>query len=207
MGARDSHPDRWRWVLLTLMLSMLACAWAGCGTPQQRYKTLSFFFDGVPDPNAPPRQPGKERIFGGEGGGTPTAEQMVSHHKPFVEDKCSACHNNLNVLIDSSAMDASRCITCHKNVPRQYKVMHGPVDAGACLWCHSPHESPQPALLREPAPKLCLQCHEPNQLPAKVPEHKTVRQSCLDCHMAHGGPNPGLLKASAASGPTTGGVQ
>jgi len=35
-----------------LAILFLVLAWSGCGSPEDRYKVMSFFFDGVPKPGA-----------------------------------------------------------------------------------------------------------------------------------------------------------
>ena len=44
--------------VLAGLLALMGTGLAGCGDPQSRYKVLSFFFDGVPEPGAPPRPRG-----------------------------------------------------------------------------------------------------------------------------------------------------
>jgi hypothetical protein len=44
--------SRARAVALVALVVFAVIALAGC-SPQRKYKVLSFFFDGVPDPNAP----------------------------------------------------------------------------------------------------------------------------------------------------------
>ena len=43
---------RWRLPIVGVILA--GSVILGCSDPQKRYEVLSFFFDGVPDPNAPP---------------------------------------------------------------------------------------------------------------------------------------------------------
>src|SRR5689334_20334989 len=74
------------WPILSCLA--IACFWAGC-TAQKKYQVLSFFFDGVPDPNAPRGASGGR----GPGEANGTFQPLVaSTHKPFVEEKCDACH-------------------------------------------------------------------------------------------------------------------
>lgn len=172
--------------------ALWACAlvssavWTGCSI-EKNYATLSFFFDGVPDPAA------KAQALAA-GGVTEDMRKSPTYslHKPFAEEKCWECHKGQPA---SSGMDAGICMNCHKAVPTEHARMHGPVVAGACLWCHAPHESAQANLLKKPARQVCAQCHEQQLLDSKrVPEHADENKSCLECHSGHGGRAAMFLK-------------
>lgn len=173
--------------------------WLGC-TPQKHYKVLSFFFDGVPDPNAPPEG---ELDAESATSGRPVPRAIL--HKPFAENKCDACHTSASGRFqDFDKADDSSCAKCHEHVQTQFAVMHGPVAIGGCSFCHVPHESSIPALLIDTAPAVCLTCHDRELLPATPADHATDR-SCLDCHVGHGSDKRGLLRAdwSASAAPST----
>ena len=157
---------------------LLSClAWAGCAI-EKNYKTLSFFFDGVPNPDA------KSKAAGGKGADL-RKSATYSIHKPFAEDACKECHTDRFQL---TTQDSSLCMKCHANRTTEYPKMHGPVAAVACLWCHAPHESAEAHLLKKPARQVCSQCHEQSLLNVeRVPAHADVSRSCLDCHSGHGG--------------------
>lgn len=169
-----------------------AALWQGCTVTEENYQTLSFWFDGVPDPkgkfaSVDPRT-GEVRQFG-----------KISLHKPFEEEKCAECHNGPEALTRESS---SICLKCHQGVTTQHARMHGPVSAVACLWCHSPHESTYPNLMRNVDRKLCLQCHDAGGLdPSREPAHADPNASCLTCHSGHGGPKPFLLRSDAPKNP------
>ena len=98
---------------------------------------------------------------------------------------CTTCHGD------------SFCLDCHANIPREHRVMHGPVVVNECQMCHSPHSSALEHLLRLPSPALCTQCHE-------IPELKTLHKgqfdpnaSCITCHSGHGGKDSRLLLANS----------
>jgi len=175
-------------ILVALSFFALLIILASC-QEQRDYKLLSFFFDGVPDPNAP-------RL-------SATVHFSAAHplaltplhayqHKPFALGQCYQCHkadrrqlNQLNT--------ADLCVRCHTKTMREFPVMHGPVSAGLCLWCHDPHESDQPHLLKSVGPDLCLQCHDQGLLPSN-PAHQAADSPCLQCHLGHGGPTHDLLR-------------
>jgi predicted CXXCH cytochrome family protein len=185
-------------LLLLLILVCLTSVWSGC-TAEKKYKILSIFFDGVPDPNAPVVDANTAEVT--DAGGKPV---RVILHKPYADNNCAVCHGTAQDFADFTKIPSSICVKCHRKVVNQYPVMHGPVSAVECTWCHTPHESQIEHLLKMPAPDVCVQCHEPALLPTKVPEHLIAEKSCLDCHVAHGGAKHGLLRPVIAMTPTIG---
>lgn len=176
-----------RCALIGLLL-ILAGNWFGCVT-EKNYKVLSFFFDGVPDPNAPPVALDE---FTADGQRVVRAVAFI--HKPYAEGKCDACHTNATGSFDDyDKVDDATCLKCHQDVPDEWPRMHGPVALGQCGLCHQPHESSVPALLKDDPQKVCGTCHLTELLPAEPPDHFTNR-NCLDCHLGHGGTDRGLLR-------------
>lgn len=177
--------------------ALLACAATGvlawsCSV-RDHYETLSFFFDGVPDPNAPLQ--GRKGLVAVNLKASPT----YSVHQPFKEDQCAACHTE---SFEITGQDSGLCIKCHEPVTRQHPRMHGPVAVGACLWCHLPHESAEAHLFKGPSRQVCTQCHEPGLLSSdRIPEHADLAKGCLECHFAHGSGAPFFLRPSAGGPP------
>jgi predicted CXXCH cytochrome family protein len=175
----------------------------GCST-QTSYKTLSFFFDGVPDPNAPVAAP---QMLSSEGEGIEREVRLKVLHKPFADNNCKACHLATKEIHTSGqqdpkdlkllALDSDLCLRCHAEKLGEHKIMHGPVKAAACMWCHDPHQSSVPHLLKSTGPELCLQCHDRQLLTTRSIGHKAEDKACLDCHYGHGGPNTNLLRLSS----------
>lgn len=164
-------------------------AWSGCSV-EKHYEVLSFFFDGVPDPNAPKMQDGALD------GRTLRQSPTYSAHDPFIEERCSDCHQS---RFNLGPQDSGICLDCHENATTEQPRMHGPVVAVACLWCHSPHESPYASLLKGPARQVCTTCHEQSMLDTqRVPEHADAERSCLDCHYGHGGMSRYFLRGEAS---------
>jgi predicted CXXCH cytochrome family protein len=180
-------------VLGLAFAAVLAGCAIGC-TTRKRYQVLSFFFDGVPDPDAPRGAASAARR-------NTRTNHPVFVHKPFSEEKCSACHLNSQDIFTRAKIRPDACLDCHPNVPREHASVHGPVVNNLCLWCHSPHSSPQEHLLKAPAPKLCTQCHDPATLGPTPPEHLDRKADCLSCHSGHGGQTGSFLKALAAAPP------
>lgn len=171
------------------LLGVVACViWSGCSV-EKYYSTLSFFFDGVPNPEA---------LAKAKAAGTLQnirQSPTYSVHKPFVDEACAECHT---ASFQLTGQDSSVCLKCHADRTTEYPRMHGPVAAVACLWCHAPHESAEAHLLKRPARQVCSQCHEQSMLSAqRVPAHADPARSCLDCHGAHGGTQPFFLREGA----------
>ena len=162
-------------------ITVIGCA----ATPQERYRVLSFFFDGVPNPDAP-----KRSSVASAGSGRQTYV-----HKPYQDNLCNSCHLNTSDIFARAQVREDVCLDCHQNVPTQYAVMHGPVVNNECRRCHSPHSSTIPHLLKQPSPDVCTQCHEPAIVSTLHRPPFDPQASCIDCHSGHGGPNHQLLLA------------
>ena len=182
---------RWRVVAWRVAACLLLVAIViGC-SGRKHYKTLSFFFDGVPDPAADSTG---TRLTAERGG----VKFTVYVHKPYAENNCKACHEGdrtqFFTLAAAVGPTADKCLTCHADVPHQYPNMHGPVAVNACTWCHSPHQSANAHLLKSTPNKVCMQCHGPTGLSPSTANHADPKANCLDCHSGHGGER-NLLKA------------
>ena len=171
---------------LAIMLTLM-----GCWTPQEKYKTLSFFFDGVPNPDAPAHV--VKGAFAGSSGMV-AVKRIVSQHKPYIDNQCSACHRSASGDIQEFELAFGACVKCHKKIATSKVLMHGPVAREQCKWCHTPHQSSEPALLRDTPINVCTQCHDKNLLGNTPPEHVDGTTSCLQCHFGHGGEHRNFLK-------------
>lgn len=159
----------------------------GCSNPQKRYEVLSFFFDGVPDPNAEQKEMARAQAEG----------HLTVVHKPYADNQCNSCHLNTNDIFARAQVREDICLTCHADTVTAHPVMHGPVVNNACSMCHSPHSSAVPHLLRQPAPAVCTQCHEPAIMELMHQQPLDPKASCIECHSGHGGTDHRLLLASA----------
>ena len=178
---------------MILGMALLAVA-IGCSTPQERYRVLSVFFDGVPNPDAKSQSLTRKTSSG----------QTIIVHKPYADQKCDSCHLNTSDIFARAKVAPDVCIRCHGEVQSGHKIIHGPVAVNMCLTCHSPHHSIQPHLLKTAPPKVCIQCHDQTELTKKVPEHADPKSSCITCHSGHGGNDRNFLKLAApATLPTT----
>jgi len=172
-------------ILASCMTAALLC---GCNTTKH-YKTLSFFFDGVPEPGKAPPEPGS-RDAGKQGARAPAAAPRYREHGPYAAKQCDACHAKAtNQLILPSK---ELCFQCHALDVRK-KYLHGPLASGDCRACHEPHASTHPFLLASEPKEFCLHCHDGNSI-AKSDVHKEMEAQCTTCHDAHSSDAPFLLK-------------
>ncbi len=163
---------------------LLLCLWVvlavGCS-----YKHLSFFFDGVPNPEKKIQAlPGTQAI-------APTTRVQYSEHGPYAAKQCNACHNREmtnNLIVPVEQL----CANCHE-LQLTKKYIHGPLLSGGCLVCHDPHSSPYRYLLKSESDTFCFYCHDQIALP-KDDAHSSVTAQCTSCHDAHMSNNKYLLK-------------
>jgi predicted CXXCH cytochrome family protein len=168
--------------LLVAGLSLYGCA------PKTRYKVLSFFFDGMPNPEMPVK---KENAGKQNDEMSPMRAVTYRMHGPYAARMCNGCHTpGSNVLI---LPPDKLCFRCHK-LDLSKKYVHGPVAAGGCLKCHDPHGSAYPYFLVADPATFCLRCHDKKDI-AKNEAHKGIEgQQCTTCHDAHSSDKEYLLK-------------
>jgi predicted CXXCH cytochrome family protein len=157
-----------------------------------RYKVLSFFFDGVPEPGSEARDAavkgaGKERTTA-----TTASEKKYKEHGPYAARMCEACHmratNSLVLPVEQL------CLKCH-TINLNKKYIHGPLASGGCKVCHEPHGSIYPFLLVSEAKDFCLRCHDKAAI-EKNDAHKGTEAQCTSCHDAHSSDYQYLLKSN-----------
>lgn len=204
----------------TLQALLLAGAVGVAGTSlllscsaERDYRTLSFFFDGVPDPNAPPvPAPGdarrrheaarQQRVEG-----QPELPESSSH-EPFVNHLCSECH----IIPETTEARPSwimgkpklrypveeLCARCHE--PPQATYIHGPVAMRRCDLCHTPHESRYPHLLKlESTNETCISCHSGETFITQDAHEDLGPMECTTCHDPHASNYPHFLKLDEES--------
>jgi predicted CXXCH cytochrome family protein len=146
---------------------------------QSQYKTLSFFFDGVPDPARRAAEELKKEQEGRESGRKTKSKQ--AQHGPFEAKMCDACHQkSTNALV---LPINQLCFKCH-TLDIDKKYIHGPVAAGGCRVCHSPHGSGQPFLLVAKPEEFCFYCHNKEDI-YRNQVHSGLTVECTACHDAH----------------------
>jgi predicted CXXCH cytochrome family protein len=179
-----------RVILVTSPLVIALLIW-GCSSGA-RERLTHFFFEVPAEPSAPaPADTGGETTRPASTVTATPAARFVSHHDPYRERKCASCHESTGRM-QVRENYADSCKSCHPSYFTE-AVGHSPVSDGDCALCHLPHQSENPALLRQPLYETCVDCHEP---PAELsqPSHAGAGvRNCLQCHDAHFG-QPPLLK-------------
>jgi predicted CXXCH cytochrome family protein len=166
----------------------------GCATPEERYRTLSLFFDDVPLPESMRPAPVVEEDPLGKKlrppvPKAPTLEWVV--HEP----KCEECHPSSRATQLPYASAPQLCWDCHRQEKFAGKFLHGPFAAGACQQCHSPHKSQHRSLLLDPPEEICEGCHDLTTFAALEQHRAEQGEDCLQCHSPHSAPEDYLLKA------------
>ena len=181
---RDRRTDMGSRAGMGICFFIILIMLSGC-EPRTSYKVLSFFFDGVPDPDKV--TVGTEKAEVKEPKAAPG-----STHGPFGAKKCEACHRREqgNKLV---LPKEQLCVSCHKLNFGQMEWVHGPVASGGCRICHNPHQSAYPFLLDAPQRQVCFRCHEERAV-MKNEVHQEIASGCLDCHDAHASRQKFLLK-------------
>lgn len=182
-------------ILIFSSVVFISLLFVGC-TPERKFQVLSFFFDGVPNPNA------KTTVITVSSDSVPLVAAAVKPefytHKPYNDEKCQSCHESgfSNSLIKPIP---ELCYTCHDNFNTKYPVLHGPVAFGNCRACHHPHEAKIEKLLIREGQQLCLFCHEAKDILTNKMHSKIGNKNCTDCHNPHGGENRIMLNAGTCT--------
>lgn len=188
-------------VNIFLLLGFIFIVFLISCTSERKFKVLSFFFDGVPDPNAKDivaEIRGKDSLAN-IAIALPKLKQDKPEfyfHKPYEEEKCISCHQEgfSNRLLKPLP---ELCYTCHQDFNSKYKVLHGPVASGYCTACHDHHMAKLDKLLLRPGQDLCLSCHESRQIFQNSKHEKIGSENCIDCHNPHGGENLSFLNSNS----------
>lgn len=174
-----------------VLLFLLLLAGPSCSV-KNHHKTLSLFFDGVPEPGAENKKGPQGPAPGKKAREKPAKEALiVSRHPAYTQRKCRDCHNtqSLSFLKDKKA---GLCFTCHNREKYTGDFLHGPVAVGACHVCHLPHESKYERLLKSGVPQICIDCHTTwDRRDVKAHSKGKV---CTQCHDPHAGNNRFFLR-------------
>ena len=159
----------------------------GCSA-ETRYQTLSFFFDGVPQPEERISDP----LTGSMTKTGPKQAVPFRYHGPYAAKLCWACHqqdggNKLILPVEKL------CLNCH-DLNIQKKHIHGPVAAGGCRICHDPHGSGKAFLLVAEPSTFCFYCHDEAEIKTREVHKSAGSTQCTVCHNPHGSDNNFLLK-------------
>ena len=179
-----------------VIISFLSLLIIGGCTVEQTYKTLVFFFDGVPplnsNTNTQQISTAKNITASLEQNTTSQPEQpKMNLHKPYFDRKCDLCHTPNRQLIEPMP---GLCYRCHKSFNETYKYVHAPIQAGYCTKCHNQHLAELPKLLLREGQDLCLFCHT-NSMNKNSKYHNNIQDaSCTVCHNPHGGNTKNFLR-------------
>jgi predicted CXXCH cytochrome family protein len=90
----------------------------------------------------------------------PPRPEGALQHKPYIEEKCKACHA-INGYRDDRRETPFLCFGegCHETNLIRDTVVHERSVLGSCTFCHSPHSSPYKKLLSTDEETLCATCH------------------------------------------------
>jgi predicted CXXCH cytochrome family protein len=178
----------WRRVAILIAVGLVV----GCATPEDRYRTLSIFFDGVPLPESMRPVPVAVEVEGVASVASrmskqPTFEWVV--HEP----ECDECHSSKTTQF-AYAEAPELCWDCHDEEDFSNRVPHGPFAAGACLQCHSPHKSQHASLLLDSPSELCAGCHDANTYVGLEQHRAEQGDDCIRCHSPHSAAKNYILK-------------
>ncbi len=180
--------------LVAVILIPIACS------VEKHYHTLSFFFDGVPNPNRDSLSAYPDSAGTFVTDSVSLIAQMVKPefivHQPYRERACSMCHKKAS-MGKLSLSQPELCYTCHINFGELYSNEHGPSVGGYCTECHNPHKSKNEKLLERTGQNLCLDCHGSVRFYESVFHDSASELACDACHNPHGGNEHSLLKKGA----------
>ncbi len=172
---------------IAALLIGLAFLISACSS--SNYDILSFFFDGVPNPNKQEIEIKNNNLDSSKvkmrEDILKSANSKLVFHGPYRAKLCSDCHN-VDQGFKLIKKQPKLCYQCHDNFQKEAKFIHGPVAAGYCTKCHHPHRSKNKNLLLETGQKLCFKCHTENDIKADEDHPDIEGENCVDCHDPHG---------------------
>jgi predicted CXXCH cytochrome family protein len=167
----------------------------GCATPEERYRTLSFFFDDVPLPESMRPPPVVEEATALENA-TPAQSKAPAIEWVVHKPECKECHKSKETQYPY-ASTPQLCWDCHKKEDFANRYLHGPFAAGACLQCHTPHKSQYAKLLLSPVHELCDSCHDAMTFPEAERHRAEEGEDCASCHNPHSASERKMLRPKA----------
>lgn len=189
-------PANHRYVFIAFIILLTACS------TQEHFRTLSFFFDGVPDPEAQRQAAITDSLNAVSADSTSLlASRMTAEfvfHAPYREKECGSCHNQ-GQMGSLTEEEPDLCYLCHIDFREINNFQHGPASAGYCTECHNPHRSKEPKLLVNSGHDLCSECHDSESLFLGVFHSRDDEDECYSCHDPHGDDNRTFLKSGSCS--------
>ena len=181
-------------IIIFVLLSM------GCSVTKDR-DTLTFFFDGVPELEAPDsllQNPPKVNKTPDIRKDSTVVKTKIYVHKVYNRKDCHKCHK-FSSSENLTNQEPALCYQCHEDYENKYKKVHGPVAAGYCSTCHEHHKSKYEHLLKIPIRELCQHCHVPGDVVKNIAHKNTSETACVDCHNSHGGNTVNMLNTAGAN--------
>lgn len=178
-------------ILIEISFVAVVLLW-GCSP-----KTLSVFFDGVPNPadSASLNSDHPEYLANQDNlskAASKENRQMYFFHMPYQDKECASCHNPdiMGKLVETLP---ALCYQCHEDFGSMYANLHAPVEAGECLSCHNPHMAENKQLLKITGQKMCFECHDSESILSAEYHSEIADADCTDCHNPHGSADKFLL--------------
>jgi predicted CXXCH cytochrome family protein len=164
--------------------SVVLLAFSGC-SPETRYETLNFFFDGVPVPGEL-KTGAKDRRRR-----EPSDVPIFRKHGPYAAKMCEACHRQGGGDLIMPVEEL--CLNCH-DLDLQKRKIHGPVAAGGCRVCHHPHGSGKAFMLVSEPADFCFFCHDKAEVLSRDTHKAAAGMTCTECHDPHSSDNDYMLR-------------
>jgi predicted CXXCH cytochrome family protein len=169
---------------------------SACATPEQKYRMLSFFFDGVPPLQSSENLKaavGPDEVVTTDARLWQRSSAQWVVHDPYDGEDCGECH--ASELSNELVLPRQElCWNCHDQEDFEGEVLHGPVAAGRCDGCHNPHRTRFESLLVVAPAVLCEQCHDQSTF-ANLGEHRGEQgDDCIECHDPHAADRDFMLR-------------
>ncbi len=192
------RPDTYHAIVTGGML-FAALLVAAC-SPPTRYRVLSFFFDGVPDPNHPipkaPQATTQPAQAATSQPARPARPKLLAYAHPLYRDnRCDQCHDMFGGGLVRPVSEGL-CNMCHPRPAPGTAFVHKPAADNDCLACHHYHASAYPGILIDAPARICLHCHQRDKLSPATHGASAGGKTCLDCHDPHGGADRFHLKSA-----------
>lgn len=189
--------SKWHLLLITILITgifVISC------TPQEKFIILSFFFDGVPEPEIQEltsiQDSIKESASINQIAVSSKKESTIIFHEPYKNKNCTNCHAE-NSMGDIKETQPGLCYNCHNNFDQIYSNLHGPIQNGYCTVCHHPHKAKNKNLLVSKGQNICFTCHDITAVNENNIHVNIEDLNCINCHNPHGGENKYNLKKNS----------
>jgi len=180
----------YKYIFLFALIVIIACS------TQKNYKTLSFFFDGVPDPVSDSLIVQTDSLSSDSMQTIALLVPEIYYHDPYKAKECASCHDQ-GSMGKLNEPQPGLCYKCHIDFSEINKTLHGAIENGNCTDCHSPHQSKEEKLLMISGEPLCLSCHNSETINENQFHQIVEEKNCIACHNPHGGENKFVFQKGA----------